>query len=141
MALRPSYKGDIYCKWYVIMFGLWLFECFTPPLKCTGNDHVINETFEKTCRLVSSWFQKCLHNKKNYKFVFTFTFTVYNLYICIDISIRKVTLITCFLYLFHYVNYSMITWTSNRISSYSFSKQLEYTHNKNIHEHTNVLNE
>ena len=33
VALRPSYKGDIYCKWYVIMFGLWLFECFTPPLK------------------------------------------------------------------------------------------------------------
>ena len=32
VALRPSYKGDIYCKWYVIMFGLWLFECFTPPL-------------------------------------------------------------------------------------------------------------
>ena len=31
VALRPSYKGDIYCKWYVIMFGLWLFECFTPP--------------------------------------------------------------------------------------------------------------
>ena len=24
-----------YCKWYVIMFGLWLFECFTPPpFKC-----------------------------------------------------------------------------------------------------------
>ena len=20
------------CKWYVIMFGLWLFKCFTPPL-------------------------------------------------------------------------------------------------------------
>ena len=35
MALRPSYKGDIYCKWYVIMFGLWLFECFTPPLSFT----------------------------------------------------------------------------------------------------------
>ena len=33
MALRPSYKGDIYCKWCVIMFGLWLFECFTPTLR------------------------------------------------------------------------------------------------------------
>ena len=32
LALCPLYKGDIYCKWYVIMFGLWLLECFPPPL-------------------------------------------------------------------------------------------------------------
>ena len=30
--IKPSNYGDKCCKLYVLMFGLWLFSRFTPPL-------------------------------------------------------------------------------------------------------------
>ena len=34
MTLCLSNYGDKCCKLYVLMFGLWLFSRFTPPLSC-----------------------------------------------------------------------------------------------------------
>ena len=32
VALRSSNHGHISCKWYGVMFGQWLFKCFSRPL-------------------------------------------------------------------------------------------------------------
>ena len=37
MTLCLSNYGDMCCKLYVLMFGLWLFSRFTPPLSNNNN--------------------------------------------------------------------------------------------------------